>query len=282
MSSVEGPAVHLQAVSYGYPHREKLALSELSYTFPIGTTAIVGPNGAGKSTLVKLLAGLLAPTSGSIGVKLPGGTCLPPDQAHKAVLFQEPSHLYLTIRQNVTMRFERTPGEDARIHDALEVAGLSPVVEALPDGIDTLVGAGFGGRLDLSGGQWQRLALARLIYQDAPVMILDEPVASLDPEGERAIFELFAHLTQTKVIVFTTHRYDSIPPDTKIVVLVDGRIAETGTHEELLEQQREYWSLYMTSGPTGGNSLGREVRAHTALEDHTARRRWTSHTASGV
>jgi ATP-binding cassette, subfamily B, bacterial len=280
--ALKGPAVHLQAVSYRYPQREKLALSGLSYTFPTGTTAIVGPNGAGKSTLVKLLAGLLAPASGSIRVKLPGGACLPPDQAHKAVLFQEPSHLYLTIRQNVTMRFERTPGEDARIHEALEVAGLSAVVEALPDGIDTLVGAGFGGRLDLSGGQWQRLALARLIYQDAPVMILDEPVASLDPDGERAIFELFAHLTQTKVIVFTTHRYDSIPRDTKIVVLVDGRIAETGTHEELLERQREYWSLYVAGGPTARTSRGREARAHTGTDDHTARRRWTSRSSSGL
>ena len=257
MSSSEVLAVHLHAVSYRYPQRDKVALSELSYSFPTGTTAIVGPNGAGKSTLVKLLTGLLAPTSGSIGVELPDGTCLPPDQAHKAVLFQEPSHLYLTIRQNVTMRFERTPGEDARIHNALEIAGLSAVVEELPDGIDTLVGAGFGGRLDLSGGQWQRLALARLIYQDAPVMILDEPVASLDPEGERAIFELFAHLTQSKIIIFTTHRYDSIPSGTKIVVLVDGRIAESGTHEELLQRQRHYWSLYMTSAPAAGNSLGR-------------------------
>jgi ATP-binding cassette subfamily B protein len=257
MFSSKGPAVHLQGVSYRYPQREKPALSQLSCTFPTGTTAIVGPNGAGKTTLVKLLAGLLAPTSGSIRVQLPGRTCLPPDQAQKAVLFQEPSHLYLTIRQNVTMRFERTPGEDARIHDALEIAGLRSVVEGLPDGIDTLVGAGFGGRLDLSGGQWQRLALARLIYQDAPVMILDEPVASLDPEGERAIFELFADLTEAKVIVFTTHRYDSIPQGTKIVVLVDGRIAETGTHAELLERQREYWSLYVTGGPAVPTSLGR-------------------------
>lgn len=256
------PAVHLQAVSYRYPQSDKVALSEISYTFPTGTTAIVGPNGAGKSTLVKLLTGLLAPTSGAISVQLPGGACLPPDQAHKGVLFQEPSHLYLTIRQNVTMRFERTLTEDPRIHNALEIAGLRGVVEGLPDGIDTLVGAGFGGRLDLSGGQWQRLALARLIYQDAPVMILDEPVASLDPEGERAVFEFFAQSTQAKIIVFTTHRYDSIPRDTQIVVLVDGRITETGTHEELLQRQRHYWSLYMTGGPTARDSLGRgTVRA---------------------
>jgi ATP-binding cassette subfamily B protein len=182
----------------------------------------------------------------------------------------------LTIRQNVTMRFERTPGEDARIHEALEIAGLSAVVEELPDGIDTLVGAGFGGRFDLSGGQWQRLALARVIYQDAPVMILDEPVASLDPEGERAIFELFAHLTQAKVIVFTTHRYDSIPRGTRIVVLVDGRIAETGTHDELLERQRHYWSLYVTGAPTARNSLD-----GAGTPGRSTPQRWTRQSVNG-
>src|SRR3954468_5088543 len=252
-------AVHLQTVSYRYPHSHKGALSDVSYTFSTGTTAIVGPNGAGKSTLVKLLTGLLAPTSGAIGVELPGGRCLPPEEADKAVLFQEPSHLYLTIRQNVTMRFERTPGEDARIHHALGLAGLSGVVKGLPDGIDTLVGAGFGGQLDLSGGQWQRLALARLIFQDAPVMILDEPVASLDPEGERAVFELFAQLTH-KIIIFTTHRYDSIPRNTQIVVLVDGRISGAGTHEELLQRQQDYWSLYMSESSIARGVRGRHRR----------------------
>jgi len=255
--SSNGLAIDLESVTYSYPHSDKVALSDVSYTFPAGVTAIVGPNGAGKSTLVKLLTGLLAPTSGSISVRLPGGTCLPPEHAHRAVLFQEPSHLYLTIRQNVTMRFEKSATEDARIHEALELAGLGRVVAGLPDGIDTLVGAGFGGRLDLSGGQWQRLALARLIYQDAPVMILDEPVASLDPEGERAVFELFAQFNQAKVILFTTHRYDSIPAGTKIVVLVDGCIAEVGTHDELFQRQRHYWSLYMACGPAAGDGRGR-------------------------
>lgn len=263
MLTTHALAIDLQAVTYRYPHSQKVALSEISYTFPTGTTAIVGPNGAGKSTLVKLLTGLLEPTSGSIGVRLPTGTCVPPGQAPRAVLFQEPSHLYLTIRQNVTMRFQRAADEDARIHEALEIAGLRGVVEGLPEGIDTLVGAGFGGRLDLSGGQWQRLALARLIYQDAPVMILDEPVASLDPEGERAVFELFAQLNQAKVILFTTHRYDSIPAGTKIVVLVDGQIAEVGTHDELLQRQRHYWSLYIAGArpPASSNGWGPSPRA---------------------
>ena len=251
--SSDAMALLLQGVSYHYPHSQKVALADVSYTFRPGTTAIVGPNGAGKSTLVKLLTGLLAPTSGAILARRSDGTCVPAEQLPKAVLFQEPSHLHLTVRQNVTMRYERAPDEDARIHRALEHAGLGAVVAGLPDGIDTLVGAGFGGSVDLSGGQWQRLALARLIYQDAPVMILDEPVASLDPEGERAVFELFATL-QHRIIIFTTHRYDSIPPDTPIVVLVDGRISEVGTHEQLLQCQQDYWSLYMS-----GRSIARGV-----------------------
>jgi ATP-binding cassette, subfamily B, bacterial len=247
--SLDATALLLQGVSYHYPHSQKVALVDVSHTFGTGTTAIVGPNGAGKSTLVKLLTGLLAPTSGAILARQSDGTCVPAEQMPKGVLFQEPSHLHLTVRQNVTMRYERAPDEDARIHRALELAGLGKVVAGLPDGIDTLVGAGFGGRVDLSGGQWQRLALARLIYQDAPVMILDEPVASLDPEGERAVFELFAKLRH-RVIIFTTHRYDSIPPETPIVVLVDGRITEAGTHEELLQRQQDYWSLYMSERST--------------------------------
>ena len=249
----------LRGVSFHYPHSNKLALADVSYTFRPGTTAIVGPNGAGKSTLVKLLTGLLAPTSGAIRAGLRDGLCVPAEQLPQGVLFQEPSHLYLTVRQNVTMRYDRGPEEDARIHRALELAGLGEVVVGLPDGIDTLIGAGFGGRVDLSGGQWQRLALARLIYQDAPVMILDEPVASLDPEGERAVFELFTKL-RDRIIIFTTHRYDSIPPETPIVVLVDGRITEAGTHEELLERQRDYWSMYMS-----GRSIARGL-----LDSHSA------------
>ena len=245
---MESMALHLAGVSYTYPHSNKVALSNVSYTFAPGANAIVGPNGAGKSTLVKLLTGLLTPTSGVISARLDDGDC-DPERLHKAVLFQDPSHLHLSIRQSVTMQYESSANEDARILRALQVAGLDHVVQALPDGIDTVVGTGFGGQIDLSGGQWQRLALARLLYQDAPVMILDEPVASLDPEGERSVFDLFSRRSD-KIMIFTTHRYDSIPPDTRIIVLVDGRITETGTHQHLLQRQRDYWSLY-ASGTRG-------------------------------
>jgi len=246
--------IQLHRVIFKYPHADKVALSDISYTFSTGTTALVGPNGAGKSTLVKLLAGLLTPTSGTISTHLPGRACLPLEKLHKAVLFQEPSHLYLTLRQNITMSTERIPNEDERIYEALERAGLGKLVKGLPDGIDTPVGAGFGGQTDLSGGQWQRLALARLIYQDAPMIILDEPIASLDPDGEREVFHLFAQLAQSRIIIFTTHRYDSIPKNTKIVVVVDGKITESGTHEQLLQRHHDYWSLYMKEANTSWRS----------------------------
>ena len=245
--------IHVRGVSYTYPENQKTALVDVSCSFKPGLTAIVGTNGAGKSTLVKLLTGLVPPTTGSLHATLATGEEMPLAACAKAVLFQDPSHFHFSIRQNVTMQSERAVGEEPRIADALRLAGLWEVVEALPDGIDTVVGAGFGGVTDLSGGQWQRLALARLLYHDAPLIILDEPTASLDPVGERQIFELLTTFAREKIILFTTHRYDTIRKADIIVVLVDGRIAEIGTHEELEQNAREFWSLFLAQGSQAGS-----------------------------
>ncbi len=138
------------------------------------------------------------------------------------MLFQSPCHFHLTVRQHVTMRHRSSAAEDERVWAALRTAGLIEVVQRLPEGLDTVVGAGFGGFTDLSGGQWQRLAVARLIYNDSPLVMLDEPVASLDAAGERAMFELFASLQSTKIILFTTHRRDTIDWAANMVMLTDG------------------------------------------------------------
>lgn len=142
------------------------------------------------------------------------------------------------------MRHERTPGEEARINEALWLAGLLEAVEVLPEGIETVVGAGFGGAADLSGGQWQRLALARLLYHDAPLIVLDEPSASVDPVGERQIFRLLAELGREKIIVFTTHRYDTVRRADRIAVQIEGSLAEMGTHEQLVQNARDFYALY--------------------------------------
>ncbi len=241
-------AIRLEGVSYTYPETGTTALMEISCTFTPGLTAIVGTNGVGKSTLVKLLAGLIAPTEGAIAAIGPNGVAQPLDAYAKAVLFQDPAHFHFSIRHNVTMQFERTADEEARIVTALRQAGLWDLVQTLPDGIDTVVGAGFGGATDLSGGQWQRLALARLLYHNSPLIILDEPSASLDPVGERQIFDLLLTMAHEKIILFTTHRYDTIRKADTIVVLVDGRIAEIGTHDELERNAGDFWSLFLAQG----------------------------------
>jgi ATP-binding cassette, subfamily B, bacterial len=241
-------AIQLAGVTYTYPESQKAALADITCTLKPGMTAIVGTNGVGKSTLVKLLVGLIEPTSGSLQAVGADGTPVALESCVKSVLFQDPGHFPFSIRHNVTMRFEHTLGEDERIAGALREAGLWEVVEALPDGLDTVVGAGFGGATDLSGGQWQRLALARLLYHDAPLIVLDEPSASLDPIGERQIFALLSSLAHEKIILFTTHRYDTIRQADTIVVLVDGQIAEIGSHDELEQKAGAFWSLYLGQG----------------------------------
>lgn len=247
-------AIHLDEVGYTYPEQQKTALTDLSCELRPGLTAVVGSNGAGKSTLVKLLTGLIPPTTGSLQAELPSGEQVPLATCVKAVLFQDPSHFPFSIRQNVTMAVEQPHGEDARIQQALLQAGLWEAVTALPDGIETVVGSGFGGVTDLSGGQWQRLALARLLYHDSPLIILDEPTASLDPVGERQIFDLLATFAKEKIIVFATHRYDTIRKADIILVLLDGRLAEMGTHEQLAANTREFWSLFLTQGSQIGET----------------------------
>jgi ATP-binding cassette subfamily B protein len=244
--------IRLDGVSYAYPQTQTTALSQVSCVFRPGLTAIVGTNDAGKSTLVKLVAGLVAATSGALYGQDKAGNHVPLETCAKAVLFQDPGHFPYSIRHNVTMQFDGVdaPDQDKRIVAALRDAGLHEAVAALPDGVETIVGAGLGGVADLSGGQWQRLALARLLAHNAPLLLLDEPSASLDPLGERQIFALLSTMAheQEKIILFTTHRYDTIRRADTFVVLLAGRIAEVGRPEELERKAVSCWSLYFGAG----------------------------------
>src|SRR5258706_11785917 len=228
----------------------------MSCEFKPGLTAIVGTNGAGKSRLEKRGGGFSPPTTGTIEATGSDLKKVALSTYVKSVLFQDPGHFPFSIRHNVTMQFDQATGEEERIMDALRQAGLWDVVQAFPNGIDTVVGAGFGGVTDLSGGQWQRLALARLLYHNSPIIILDEPSASLDPIGEKQIFGLLSTLARERIILFTTHRYDTIRQADSIVVLMDGQIAEIGTHEELEHNAGVFWSLYLKENALPAPNLG--------------------------
>lgn len=159
-----------------------------------------------------------------------GGPDLSWSSVRRAVLFQDSSHLRLTVRQNVTLR--PTGGDDDRVRAALAAAGLHAVIDALPAGLGTVVGAGFGGATDLSGGQWQRLALARLYYADAPVLICDEPSAGLDLRGEAELVARLRDLARDRFVFVVSHRSETIRACDQALVLDLGDVAWQGDPDE--------------------------------------------------
>ncbi len=236
----------LDHVSYRYPGAEKDTITDLSFTLHPGEkVAIVGLNGAGKTTLVKLLCGFLDPTEGSVrlnGVDI--RTYNRREYYHLfSAVFQEFSVLDTSVAVNVAQRVD---GMDrGRVADCLEKAGLTQAVEALPRGMDTPVTRNvFEDGVELSGGQMQRLMLARALYRDAPVVVLDEPTAALDPLAEHDIYMKYNSMTQGKSSLFISHRLASTRLCDRILYLEHGRIAEEGTHQSLLDLGGGYAKLF--------------------------------------
>ena len=245
--------IELCDVGFRYPGSERFAVRHLSLRIPAGgTVALVGDNGAGKSTLVKLLCGLYQPTEGRIlidGVDLAG---LAP-QAWRdriAVLFQDFADLELRLRDNVGVGAADLIEDDTAVSSALERAHALPLVERVPGGLDGLLGSGYGGGAELSGGQWQTLALARALMRIRPLLlVLDEPAAALDAAAEHALFERYgstarrAGAEQAAVTVFISHRFSTVSMADLIVVVDDGRIAEHGDHTALTAAGGRYAEL---------------------------------------
>ena len=236
----------LDHVSYRYPGAEKDTITDLSFTLHPGEkVAIVGLNGAGKTTLVKLLCGFLDPTQGSVrlnGVDI--RTYNRREYYHLfSAVFQEFSVLDTSVAVNVAQRVEDIDRE--RVAKCLEQAGLTQAVEALPRGMDTPVTRNvFEDGVELSGGQMQRLMLARALYRDAPVVVLDEPTAALDPLAEHDIYMKYNSMTQGKSSLFISHRLASTRFCDRILYLEHGRIAEEGTHQSLLDLGGGYAKLF--------------------------------------
>jgi len=231
---------------FTYPGADRPAIAGVSFTIRAGeTVALVGENGAGKTTLVKLLLGLYRPDRGRIlfdGV--PADEIDPRSRfAAMSAIFQDFLRYALTLRENLAASNLGALRDDARLQGAVSAAGLDDLLARLPQGLDTLLGPEVGG-VDLSGGEWQRVALARSLLREAQVLILDEPTAALDPLAELALFERFAELARGRTTLLISHRLGMARLANRILVLEGGRLVEEGSHSDLVRRGGRYAQLF--------------------------------------
>jgi len=234
-------------VTFRYPGGVEPALEGLTLHILTGELiALVGENGAGKSTLVKLLLRFYDADSGSVRVGGVDVRDLHPDTLRNriGVLFQDFASYELSVRENVAMGRPGDHVDDRRVLEALHDARSEWLLKKMPKGLDARVGRLFEGGHDLSGGEWQRLALARIMYRDADIWILDEPTSSLDPEAEAGIFAELKENLRGRIGIVISHRFSTVRIADRIAVVADGRIVELGTHEELLLAGGRYAQLF--------------------------------------
>lgn len=262
--------IELEHVSFAYPGSGEPTLKDLNVTLRPGEKiALVGLNGAGKSTLVKLLCGLYRPTEGSIRVdgRPLSGYGREEYFSLIAAVFQDVKLLPLTIAQNVAS--ENTDAVDRqRVRQCLALAGLLEMVDSLPQKEDTPLGRGvLDDGIELSGGERQKMWMARAFYKNAPVLILDEPTAALDPLAEQEIYEKYVRMSEGKTSLFISHRLASTRFCDRILFLENGRITEQGSHEELMCKKGAYARLFEVQGKyyrEGGPSEEASVAADPA------------------
>jgi len=245
--------IAFEHVSFTYPGTEAPVLSDVSLVIPAGTTvALVGENGAGKTSLVKLLCRFYDPTEGRIAVDGTDLRDLDLDgwRARTGAAFQDFVHFQLVASEAVGVGDLAAIDDLERVGTSAHQAGADRVIERLPAGLSTQLGRWFEGGVDLSEGEWQRVALARGLMRPSPaLLILDEPTASLDPRAEHEVFATFAamarrHAGDSPITVLVSHRFSTVRMADVIVVLHDGRIEELGSHDELLAAGGRYAELF--------------------------------------
>lgn len=234
-------------VGFKYPGTEIWALRHLTFTLKPGEKlALVGENGAGKTTLVKLLAHLYEPSEGRIlldGVDL----CeYDPEDLRReiGIIFQDYVRFMFTAGENIAVGNIAEESNHPRIEDSAHKSLADDVIDSLPKKYDQMLGKRFSGGVDLSGGQWQKVALARAYMRDAQLIILDEPTASLDARAEHEVFLRFAELMKGKAAVLISHRFSTVRMADRILFLEHGELLELGSHEELLEKGGKYAELF--------------------------------------
>ena len=234
-------------VSFAYPGRSKLVLENVNFRLEPGERiALVGANGQGKTTIVKLLSRLYDVTSGHIFLDGNDIREYDMDDLWKeiAVIFQDFMRYEMTASQNIAMGRIEESSNPTRIRAAALKSMAEEVVHKLPKRYEQMLGCRFSGGVDLSGGEWQRLALARAYLRDAQLLILDEPTAALDARSEHEVFERFAELTQGKMSVLISHRFSTVRMADRILVLKNGTIAEQGPHNLLVKSGGSYAEMF--------------------------------------
>ena len=240
-------SIEFDNVSFSYPGGTGHAVEGLNLSIKSGELiALVGENGAGKSTLVKLLLRFYDAHTGSVRVSGIDVKQLRPEalRSRIGVLFQDYANYELSIRENVVMGWPYDEADDKEIIKALRDSRSEWLIQKMPKGLDSKVGRLFEGGHDLSGGEWQRLALARIMYRNADIWILDEPTSALDPEAEAGIFAELKENLKGRIGIVISHRFSTVRIADRIAVIDDGHVTEMGTHEELLAAGNRYAELF--------------------------------------
>ncbi|MDR1418195.1 MAG: ABC transporter ATP-binding protein/permease [Endomicrobium sp.] len=245
-SQDENLDINLKNVCFSYPNSEKNVLNYINLNIEFGKTiAIVGENGSGKTTLVKLILGLYTPTSGSVTI---GGldtrnVSLKSLFKKSSAVFQNFQKYKMTLSENI-MISEINSDDSEKMNDSLKKAGLSVDKKIFPQNYDTILSREFDG-VELSGGQWQRVAIARGLYRTHDLIILDEPTAAIDPLEEANLYKKFAEISKEKTAVIVTHRIGSARIADEIVVMDRGQICEIGTHDDLIDNGGKYSNMFL-------------------------------------
>jgi len=234
-------------VSFIYPGHERLVLSDVSFELKRGERlALVGENGQGKTTIVKLLTRLYDPAAGQIlldGIDLREYD-LEDLWKEIGVIFQDFMRYDLTAAENIAIGKIEERENSFRLRSAAQKSLAEQVIRKLPKSYEQVLGRRFEGGVDLSGGEWQKIALARAYLREAQLLILDEPTAALDAKSEYEVFQRFAELTQGKMALLISHRFSTVKMADRIVVLENGQIAEQGDHQQLLQRGGRYAEMF--------------------------------------